>query len=127
MARSYARSGQGQEDNQRHDSPGTRGLGSTGGQGQSNGDDIKNRIDQGDRERIHRNPESSLNAGKANLGKILSQLRELQRSHLAYVEAHEQRLQSRLKAAQEHHNQALNQMKLLEQEILSLLGEGETA
>ncbi|MCY7382521.1 MAG: hypothetical protein LH628_08075 [Microcoleus sp. CAN_BIN18] len=54
-------------------------------------------------------------------------MRELQRSHLAYVEAHEERLQSRLKAAQEHHSQVLDQMKLLEQEILCLLGEGEAA
>jgi len=50
-------------------------------------------------------------------------VRELQCSHLAYVEAHEERLHARLKAAKEHHNQVLDQMKLLEEEIISLLGE----
>ncbi|MCC3423448.1 MAG: hypothetical protein JGK12_05820 [Microcoleus sp. PH2017_01_SCD_O_A] len=54
---------------------------------------------------------------------MLSQLRELQRSHLAYVESHEERLQLRLKAAQEHHQNVTDQMRQLEQEILCLLGE----
>ena len=47
----------------------------------------------------------------------------MQRSHLAYVEAHEERLQNRLNAAQEHHNNVAEQMKQLEEEILCLLGE----
>ncbi|WP_445251101.1 hypothetical protein [Microcoleus sp. D3_18a_C4] len=50
----------------------------------------------------------------------------MQQSHLAYVEGHEERLRARLKAAQEHHNQVLDQMKALELEILDLLGEGES-
>jgi hypothetical protein len=53
-------------------------------------------------------------------------LRQLQQSHLAYVEAHEERLRARLKAAQEYQNQVINEMKLLEEEILSILGEGES-
>jgi len=54
---------------------------------------------------------------------MLSQLRELQRSHLAYVESHEERLRVRLEAAQQHHQQVMTQMKQLEVEILCLLGE----
>ncbi|WP_445301381.1 hypothetical protein [Microcoleus sp. Pol11C2] len=50
----------------------------------------------------------------------------MQRSHLAYVESHEERLRARLKAAQDHHGQVLDQMRNLELEILSLLGEGES-
>ncbi|WP_445301923.1 hypothetical protein [Microcoleus sp. N9_A1] len=53
----------------------------------------------------------------------MSQLRVLQQSHLAYVEAHEERLKNRLKAAEEHHNNITDQMNQLEQEILALLGE----
>ncbi|WP_445243110.1 MULTISPECIES: hypothetical protein [unclassified Microcoleus] len=45
----------------------------------------------------------------------------MQRSHLAYLESHEQILKVRLQAAQEHHNQVLEQMKLLEQEIIVLM------
>jgi hypothetical protein len=54
---------------------------------------------------------------------MLSQLRELQRSHLAYVESHEERLRVRLEAAQQHHQQVMTQMQQLEEEILCLLGE----
>lgn len=125
MAKNYGKSGE--KEDQCHGSDGGGGLGSAGGQSEGDGDEIANGATQGDRAGIHRDQKSSINRGKASFGKILSQLRELQRSHLAYVEAHEERLQSRLKAAQEHHNQVLDQMKLLEQEILCLLGEGETA
>jgi len=125
MAKNYGKSGQ--KENQCHGSDGGGGLGRAAGQSEGDGDEIANGATQGNRAGIHRDQKSSINGGKASFGKILSQLRELQRSHLAYVEAHEERLQSRLKAAQEHHSQVLDQMKLLEQEILCLLGEGEAA
>jgi hypothetical protein len=124
MAKNYGESEQ--KEDKRYSSLRRRGLGSTRGQSQSNGDEIKNRTTKEDCTRIRRDKKSSINRGKASLGKILSQLRELQRSHLAYIESHEERLQIRLKAAQEHHAQILDQMKLLEQEVLCLLGEGET-
>ncbi|WP_445304764.1 MULTISPECIES: hypothetical protein [unclassified Microcoleus] len=54
---------------------------------------------------------------------MLSQLRELQQSHLAYVESHEERLRVRLEAAQQHHQDVMEKMKKIEQEILCLLGE----
>jgi len=53
----------------------------------------------------------------------LGQLKELQRSHQAYLESHEEMLKVRLQAPQEHHNQVLEQMKLLEQEIIFLIKE----
>jgi hypothetical protein len=121
MAKNYGKSGQ--EENQCHSSTGGRGLGSVGGQSQSDGNEVKDGVAQGDCTGIYRDEKSPVNRGKANFGKILSQLRELQRSHLAYVESHEERLQARLNAAKEHHTEILNQMKLLEQEILCLLGE----
>ena len=121
MAGSYGKSGQ--EENQCHSSSRRGGLGSVGGQGEGNGNEITNGSIEGDSKGVHRDSKGSVNRREANFGKILSQVKELQCSHLAYVEAHEERLQVRLKAAKEHHDQVLDQMKLLEQEILSLLGE----
>ncbi|MEG4070922.1 hypothetical protein QUA42_26955 [Microcoleus sp. Pol11C2] len=129
MARNYGKSesGPGKENNGECDgTAGTRGLGSAGRQSERDGDDIPNGITQTDSERVHRNQEGSNNSGAPHFGKILSQLRQLQRSHLAYVESHEERLRARLKAAQDHHGQVLDQMRNLELEILSLLGEGES-
>jgi hypothetical protein len=45
-------------------------------------------------------------------------LKELQRSHQADLQSHEEMLKVRLQAPQEPHNQVLEQMKLLEQEII---------
>ncbi len=121
MARNYGKSGK--ENSKRNGSTRPGGLGRAGGQGESDGDGIENGIDPGDIPGLHRDSKSPITTGKAGFGKMLSQLRELQRSHLAYVESHEERLQMRLKAAQEHHQSVTEQMKILEQEILNLLGE----
>jgi hypothetical protein len=121
MAKDYGKSGQ--KANQRDCSDGGSRLASAGRQGEGDGNEIENGATQGNCTGVHRNTESPVNRGTTNFGKILSQLRELQRSHLAYVEAHEERLKARLKAAKEHHDKVLDQMKLLEQEILELLGE----
>jgi len=121
MTKNYAQSGK--EDNKRHCSSGRGRLGGVEKQSKSNGNEITDGIPESDCTGIYRSSENPLNGGETNLGKILSQLRELQRSHLAYVEAHEERLQNRLKAAQEHHNNVTEQMKQLEQEIICLLGE----
>lgn len=122
MARSYGKSGK-EDDCKRNGSLGTGGLGSAGRQSESDGDGFEDRVDSSNRSGIYRNQESPNNGGKASFGKMLSQLRELQRSHLAYVESHEERLRLRLEAAQEHHQYVLSQMQQLEQEILCLLGE----
>jgi hypothetical protein len=66
---------------------------------------------------------SSVYSGQRSFGKILSQLKKLQRSHQAYLESHEEMLKVRLQAPQEHHNQVQEQMKLLEQEIIFLIKE----
>jgi len=121
MAKNYEKSGQ--KENQCHSSSGRRGLGSIGRQSESDGNEIKDRITKGNCSGLYRDEKIPINRGKANFGKILSQLRELQQSHLAYVESHEERLQARLNAAREHHTEIMNQMKLLEQEILCLLKE----
>lgn len=129
MVKNYAESesGEREEDNSQCDGsirPG--GLGSAGRESTFDGDVISNGIVEADSQGIYRNQESFNYPGTPNFGKILSQLRELQASHLAYVEGHEERLRARLKAAQDHHNQVLGQMRSLEQEILNLLGEGDS-
>jgi hypothetical protein len=121
MAKNYGQSGK--ENSKRNGSARPGGLGSTGRQGESDGDGIENRVDSGDLPGLHRDSKSPITTGKAGFGKMLSQLRELQHSHLAYIESHEERLQLRLKAAQEHHQSVTEKMKQLEQEILNLLGE----
>jgi hypothetical protein len=65
--------------------------------------------------------ESPLDRTEGNIGKIVGQLRELQRSHLAYVEAHEERLQQRLEQARKHHQQVLSKMQDMESAIEELL------
>lgn len=121
MARSYGKSGK--KDDQCNGSLRPGGLGSAGRESESDGNGVEDRTDPGNCPGLHRNSESSNNRGKASFGKMLSQLRELQRSHLAYVESHEERLRLRLEAAQQHHQHVMTQMELLEQEILCLLGE----
>lgn len=69
------------------------------------------KLDSGNREEI--------------LGKILSQLRRIEKSHLAYVEAHEGRLEARLKESRKHKEQLITEIQQLEEEINALLHEYE--
>lgn len=55
---------------------------------------------------------------EACLGKILSQLRELREAHLAYVNAHTDRLRVRLAEDEEHRSQIMTGLDELEQEII---------
>jgi hypothetical protein len=107
--------------NEKRDNPDrARVLGSSGQQSAVNGHE-PNSVPEGDCSWVHREPESDNDSRKRNFGKILGQLRELQQSHLAYVQAHEDRLRTRLKVAEEHHGQVTQQMAKLESEILKLL------
>ncbi len=95
-------------------------MGSSRGESESIGDAFGDATSQGNSTRLYRNKKSSVCSGQRSFGKILSLLKELQHSHLAYLESHEEILKVRLQAVQEHHNQVLEQMKLLEQEIIFL-------
>ena len=90
------------------------------GESESIGDAFGDATSEGNSTRLYRNKKSSVYSGQRSFGKILSLLKELQISHLAYLESHEKILKVRLQAIQEHHNQVLEQMKLLEQEIIFL-------
>lgn len=59
--------------------------------------------------------------GKRPTGKILGQLRELREAHLAYVKAHEERLEKRLNENRQHQDRIINEMNRLEREIMTLL------
>ncbi|GET38186.1 hypothetical protein MiSe_29400 [Microseira wollei NIES-4236] len=63
--------------------------------------------------------------GTANIGKMLRQLRQIRQAHLAYVEAHGQRLEARLKENREHHQKILGEINDLEDELTKLLEEFE--
>lgn len=121
MSSAYGKSEK--ENDQRYSTSGRGRLGSARAKSESIGIVFSNATSQGNSTRLYRNSESSVYSGQRSLGKILSQLRELQRSHLAYVEAHEKRLKVRLQAAQEHHDRVLEKMRLLEQEIIFLIKE----
>lgn len=60
------------------------------------------------------------------LGKILRQLRSLQEAHLAYVNAHGERLEARLQENRVHKNQVMEEMKELEQEVIKLFETGDS-
>lgn len=70
---------------------------------------------RGDRENFK---EDDTEQGAEPIGKILSQLRELREAHLAYVNAHSDRLKARLAEDDEHRSQIVEGMDSLEQEIL---------
>jgi hypothetical protein len=95
-------------------------LGSARGESESIGDAFGDATSEGNSTRLYRNKKSSVYSGQRSFEKILSLLKELQRSHLADLESHKEILKVRLQAAQEHHNQVLEQRKLLEQEIIFL-------
>ena len=98
-------------------------MGSDRGESESIGEAFGDATSEGNSTRLYRNKKSSVYSGQRSFGKILSLLKELQRSHLADLESHEEILKVRLQAAQEHQNQVLEQMKLLEQEIIFLIKE----
>ncbi|WP_226580940.1 hypothetical protein [Microseira wollei] len=56
---------------------------------------------------------------------MLRQLRQIRQAHLAYVEAHGQRLEARLKENREHHQKILGEINDLEDELTKLLEEFE--
>lgn len=95
-------------------------MGSDRGESESIGDAFGDATSQGNSTRLYRNTKSSVYSGERSFGKILNLLKELQGSHLAYLESHEEILKVRLQAAQEHHNQVQELMNLLQQEIIFL-------
>ncbi len=109
-----------QGENQCNDPDRAGVLGSPGWQGSVNGYE-PNTASQRDCSWLYSGPEGPENRGKRDIGKILGQLRELQQSHLAYVQSHEERLRARLKAAEEYQAQIIQQMGKLESDILKLL------
>lgn len=61
----------------------------------------------------------------SRLGGIHRRVKQLQAQHLAYVEAHGQRLEARLQENREHKSQILEEITELEQELVELMNEAE--
>lgn len=59
------------------------------------------------------------------LGGIRSQLKQLQADHLAYVEAHGQRLEARLQENRKHKSKVLADIEVLQKELDDLIAEAE--
>lgn len=62
----------------------------------------------------------------ARLGGIQRQLRQLQSQHLAYVEAHGQRLEARLQENRQHKTIILAEIAALEKELSELITEAKS-
>lgn len=62
----------------------------------------------------------------ARLGGIRGQLRQLQAEHLAYVEAHGQRLEQRLQENRQHKTKVLADIAALEKELGELIDEAKS-
>lgn len=69
---------------------------------------------------------SSKHSGATTFGGMLRQLRRLQQAHLAYVEAHGDRLEKRLQENREHKQQVIDDMERLERQIVELMEKEET-
>ena len=109
----------------------TRGV---QGKGKPDADSIQHseagslsRSDEHESERIDRalGEESGGKRGTADIGKMLRQLKQIRQAHLAYVEAHGQRLEARLKENREHYQKILEEIDDLEDELTKLLGQFE--
>ena len=60
-------------------------------------------------------PCSNHDAGERDLGKIISQVRELGKSHLAYVRSHKKRLQQRLEESNQYEEKVIELMASIEE------------
>lgn len=111
----------GARENQRNNQDRSTALGSTGSESSFTGNE-QDRVNyaSGSRGNYQRENLDQINSER-NFGKILSQLREIEQSHLAYVGAHKKRLETRLNDAEEHERKFISQVEAVEQQILNLM------
>ncbi len=69
--------------------------------------------------------EEGVPGGQGVTGKVLDSLRELKRSHLAFIDSHTQSLEAQLEKSAEYRNQINQSITSLEKEILEALDEVE--
>lgn len=116
------------KENQRNGGDRSFGVGSPQGKSFRDGYE-SNTTPEGDSERGYRLAEEidpTYGVGEGDIGGIISQLRDLQQAHLAYVDAHEERLRKRLAESQEHRRKVAENMERLEQQAMRLLNEINT-
>ncbi len=100
-------------------------LGVTSGESSVLGDE-SNKIFNSDSSWRNSSPEQDFGSRQRNSGKMLCQLRELNQSHLAFVDKYQQLLETQLAQNLEYRGRILDDMNRLEEQILQLLGEEES-
>ncbi|MBD2775181.1 hypothetical protein [Iningainema tapete] len=99
-------------------------LGSPSSQSSTDGHD-SNQISNPNSTRRDSLGEEDIGGGQGSAGKIASQLRDLQKAHLAFLDDRRKSLESQLAADTEHRNQIIETIQHLEKQVLELLGEQE--
>ena len=107
-----------QQRNQRDTADESQRLGSVAEDSRSHWNDTNENADISSEGRIATTDEFTR---EAIIGGILRQLRQLQEAHLAYVEAHGERLEARLADNRKHKQQIISDMEELEKGIRKLL------
>lgn len=107
--------------NQRDDQNRSRALGSFGSEGAAIGNEPDRAYHPGSSGGNYQRENLDQADPERNIGKILSQLREIEQSHLAYVGAHKKRLETRLNDAEEHERKFVSQVEAVEKQILDLM------
>lgn len=104
--------------NQRDTTDESQRLGSVAEDSRSHWNDTNENADISSEGRIATTDEFTR---EAIIGGILRQLRQLQEAHLAYIEAHGERLEARLADNRKHKQQIISDMEELEKGIRKLL------
>ena len=113
-----------EENNQRNLKDVNSGLGFAAGESPCNGNEPY-QIFNSNSSRGDSSGQESPNKGQGTTGKMLRQLRDLQDTHLAYIDSNTQLLEAQLVANTQHRDKIIENMKRLEKNMLELLSEQE--
>lgn len=112
------------EYHQRHTQDVGRGLGSSE-QESSTARDDQNKIPNTDSSWGNQFGADNYIGGQADPKKIASQLRELQKTHLEYIDSNQQDLENRLNETIQHRKNFVDGVEKLEQQIAALVGDDD--
>lgn len=98
------------------------GLASVTHQGSGGGNDADTTSNADSTWRNSNGQDSAEGYREGNLGGIVSQLRELRDQHLAFVDAHTERLKARLADDEQHRKEIIEKMNQLECQIREYFG-----
>ncbi|MBW4667214.1 MAG: hypothetical protein KME60_07165 [Cyanomargarita calcarea GSE-NOS-MK-12-04C] len=101
-----------------------RGLGTAASKSKKNGNESDQVLDT-DSAWGDSSGEEGLTGGQGITGKVLVSLRELKRSHLAFIDNHTQSLEAQLQKSTEYRNQVSESISSLEKDILEALDKAD--